>query len=102
MKTYNELLADLEKLKQDIDAAREYEARLIADRVMALLSESGVDIRAIVDCAQSRPRTKVKPKYWNPETGATWSGRGRTPRWLIGKDLEGFRIPSGDSDKYEH
>ncbi|WP_408475216.1 H-NS family nucleoid-associated regulatory protein [Paraburkholderia strydomiana] len=22
------------------------------------------------------------PKYRNPETGETWSGRGRAPRWI--------------------
>ncbi|WP_080424037.1 H-NS family nucleoid-associated regulatory protein [Burkholderia ubonensis] len=21
-------------------------------------------------------------RYWNPHTGATWSGRGRRPKWL--------------------
>ncbi|HDR9504725.1 TPA: H-NS histone family protein [Burkholderia cepacia] len=101
MKTYNELLADFEKLKQDIDAVREYEARLIAERVLALLAESGVDIRAIVDSVQSKPRERkrIKPKYWDPETGATWSGRGRTPRWLVGKDPETFRVPPDNADE---
>ncbi|WP_321790568.1 H-NS histone family protein [Burkholderia pyrrocinia] len=95
MKTYSELLADFEKLKRDIDVVREYEARLIAERVLALLAESGVDIRAIADRLQSKPheRKKIKPKYWDPKTGVTWSGRGRMPRWLVGKDPENFRVP---------
>lgn len=25
---------------------------------------------------------KVPPKYRNPESGETWSGRGKLPRWL--------------------
>ena len=29
---------------------------------------------------------KVAAKYRNPETGTTWSGRGITPKWLLGKD----------------
>lgn len=33
------------------------------------------------------------PKYRNPETGATWSGRGRAPAWLAGaKDQTAFLI----------
>ncbi len=101
MKTYSELLADFEKLKQDIDAVREYEAKLIAERVLALLSESGIDIRAIVNGLQSEPRERkrIKPKYWDPKTGVTWSGRGRTPRWLVGKDPETFRVPRDDADQ---
>ncbi|WP_059499280.1 H-NS family nucleoid-associated regulatory protein [Burkholderia sp. ABCPW 11] len=101
MKTYSELLADFEKLKQDIDAVREYEARLIAGRVLALLSESGGDIRSIVSCAQSKPpeRKRIKPKYWDPKTGVTWSGRGRAPRWLVGKDRETFRVPPDDGNE---
>lgn len=35
---------------------------------------------------------KVQPKYRNPETGEQWSGRGKTPRWLAGKDREKYRI----------
>ncbi|MGN3966367.1 H-NS histone family protein [Burkholderia gladioli] len=105
MKTYNELLADFERLKTDIDTVREREARLIAERVLALLAESGVDLRALLDYSQSRSherrRTKkqrAKAKYWNPETGVTWSGRGRMPRWLVGKDPESFRLPQDDAE----
>ena len=29
-----------------------------------------------------RPVNPVAPKYRNPETGETWSGRGRTPVWM--------------------
>lgn len=35
---------------------------------------------------------KVAPKYRNPETGVTWTGRGKTPLWLVGKDREQFLI----------
>jgi DNA-binding protein H-NS len=31
-------------------------------------------------------------KYRDPETGETWSGRGRAPRWIKDQDLERFRI----------
>ncbi len=39
-----------------------------------------------------RKRGKVAPKYRDPQTGATWTGRGRTPRWLDGKKPEDFLI----------
>ena len=31
-------------------------------------------------------------KYRNPKTGETWSGRGRSPAWLAGKNRERFLI----------
>ena len=41
--------------------------------------------------------TKVAPKYRDPATGKTWSGRGLQPLWLkhaiaAGAELESFRI----------
>lgn len=35
---------------------------------------------------------KLEPKYRDPETGKTWAGRGKYPRWMAGKDKEAFRI----------
>ncbi len=34
---------------------------------------------------------KVAAKYRDPETGETWTGRGRPPRWLAAKEAEGRR-----------
>ena len=35
---------------------------------------------------------KVAAKFRDPETGKTWSGRGREPTWIKGKDREEFKI----------
>jgi DNA-binding protein H-NS len=50
--------------------------------------------------ARGGTRGKVAPKYRDPETGATWAGRGLKPRWLTagiksGKSLEHFAITAG-------
>jgi DNA-binding protein H-NS len=44
-----------------------------------------------------RKYPKVSPRYRNPETSETWSGRGKQPRWLVaameaGKSLDDLRI----------
>lgn len=94
MKTYSELMMQLDLLKKQIEIAREQEAQRIAQRVLELLAESGVDVR---EMAKSPLRgRKVSPKYWNPRTGTTWSGRGRVPKWLVGQDRCQFLIPSSD------
>ena len=53
--------------------------------------------RAAKTTAGATVRTPVPPKYRNPETGATWSGRGKPPRWISdaeagGKARESFLI----------
>jgi len=42
-------------------------------------------------------RSVVKPKYKHTKSGATWSGRGKTPRWMAdeikaGKKRDSFLI----------
>jgi DNA-binding protein H-NS len=52
-----------------------------------------------------KPRRKyprVLPKYRNPQTSETWSGRGKRPRWLVaamksGHKIEEFQISEGGS-----
>jgi len=34
-------------------------------------------------------RAPVPPKFRNPETGATWSGRGKAPRWITEAEEQG-------------
>jgi len=46
---------------------------------------------------RTKPRRTVAPKYRHPESGDTWTGRGRAPRWLTsaenaGATREQFRI----------
>ena len=40
----------------------------------------------------------ISPKYRHPESGATWTGRGSAPRWIVeaendGKSRQQFLIP---------
>ncbi len=41
--------------------------------------------------AAARKTSSLPPKYLDPKTGKTWSGRGRAPAWL-GKRPERFLI----------
>ena len=40
----------------------------------------------------SRKGVPVPAKYRDLTTGKEWSGRGRTPEWLQGKDLADFAV----------
>ncbi|XUM21800.1 H-NS family nucleoid-associated regulatory protein [Bradyrhizobium oligotrophicum S58] len=39
-----------------------------------------------------RQYPRVLPKYRNPQTSETWSGRGKQPRWLVAAIKTGHRI----------
>jgi DNA-binding protein H-NS len=74
----------------------ELEKRLaVLNRGMDVIAQSG-DPQSL----NSKPRRKyprVLPKYRNPQTSETWSGRGKRPRWLVaamksGRGMEEFRI----------
>jgi DNA-binding protein H-NS len=55
----------------------------------------------MVDTKRRRKYPRVMPKYRNPQTSETWSGRGKLPRWLVaamktGRKIEEFRIGEGN------
>src|SRR5205823_4669046 len=37
-------------------------------------------------------KTVGQPKYRDPKTGKTWTGHGRAPNWLVGKNREKYAI----------
>lgn len=39
--------------------------------------------------ANGAAKRAVAPKYRHPETGETWSGRGKPPRWLAAAEAAG-------------
>ncbi|WP_027210467.1 H-NS histone family protein [Burkholderia sp. WSM2232] len=44
---------------------------------------------------RAAPKANRPIRYRNPETGDTWSGRGRRPKWISGnKDIDRFRVRS--------
>src|ERR1700751_3852013 len=77
----------------------ELEKRLaILSRSMVVTSQDG-DSRPLGQKPR-RKYPKVLPKYRNPQTSETWSGRGKRPRWLVaamksGRKIEEFQIGEG-------
>jgi DNA-binding protein H-NS len=100
MTTLHELIAQKEALDQQIaEAQRQAKADGIA-KVRALMTEHEVSITVLslilgADKSKAGKTTadrKVAPKYRDPETGKTWTGRGVAPKWIAGKDREAFLI----------
>ncbi|KWF20839.1 H-NS family nucleoid-associated regulatory protein [Burkholderia pseudomultivorans] len=99
MSTYIELLQQFNRLKQEIESARMREMRRFMGELVELLDRNGVSLNDLVDyhaATGKRLRPMIKPKYLNPMTGQTWTGRGREPKWIRGKDRSGFLIDGSD------
>jgi DNA-binding protein H-NS len=93
--SYRELLAQREKLEKEIAAARDSSRAEILEQIRGLVSDYELHdcVKIIaVNGKASRPSVKAAPKYRNVETGDTWSGRGKPPLWIAGKDRETFLI----------
>lgn len=98
MATYTELKAQLEALQQETEAARIAELQTVIQQVRDVVQQYGITAEDIFG-RQRAPRGKAAkapqpPKYRDPKTGATWSGRGKPPAWIAGKKRERFLIES--------
>jgi DNA-binding protein H-NS len=93
MATYKQLTSQLEKLQVQVSSAREKELRTVISQIKEQIADYGITAEDL-GFSGKRPamgKTALPPKYRNPKTGQTWSGRGRMPAW-IGKNRERFLI----------
>lgn len=96
MATYQQLLAQKAALDAELSELRATEINSVIDRIRTLMAEYGLsldDIRVkrrrgrpprsqgVENTAKTNKQT-LAPKYRDPKTGKTWSGRGRPPGWL--------------------
>ncbi|WP_412527864.1 H-NS histone family protein [Burkholderia lata] len=88
------LQAQLAELDRRIKAARSRERNAVLAQVRELVTSYALTAREIFGQGYS-DRAKlftVGVKYRDPATGATWSGRGRAPAWIVGRDRTAFLI----------
>jgi DNA-binding protein H-NS len=82
---------------------RELEKRLaVLGRGRDAIEDVSLSYNANGKARRKYPR--VLPKYRNPVTSETWSGRGKTPRWLVaaiktGRKIEDFKIGGAAESK---
>ncbi|KVM73923.1 H-NS histone [Burkholderia ubonensis] len=97
MATYQELMAQAKALAAQMEQARLSERAGVINEICAKVREYGVTVEEVFGRVKHgqrgmRPASKVSPKYRDPNTGATWSGRGIEPRWIRGKNRTDFLI----------
>ncbi|RQT37512.1 H-NS family nucleoid-associated regulatory protein [Burkholderia contaminans] len=89
-KRYPELKAQLEALDRQIAQARESARNDAIAAIRALMDEFGIHESELASKRGGRRTGASAPKYRDPETGQTWSGRGKAPAWIAGQDRARF------------
>lgn len=96
MSSYKELLKQREELEKQIQDARKRELAEAVSKVRALVDEYELTAADIFSPARAvragGAGSKVPPKYKNPATGETWTGRGKAPKWIQDQDRSKFEL----------
>jgi DNA-binding protein H-NS len=112
MKTYADIQAEIAKLEKQAQAVLNQERAGVISRIKEAIQVYGFTARELGLGADSKVPSKrnsaSKPKaastattvgvakYRDPQTGKTWTGRGKPPNWIVGaKDREVFLIRPG-------
>ncbi len=95
MKSYIEMQAEIKDLQAKAEKQRQSEIQKAIEEIKQKMSDYGITVDDLSPSRKTRksgPTGTVKPKYRNPETGDTWTGRGKPPRWIAGKDRQQYLI----------
>lgn len=94
MTTYAEYMMQIAELQALAEEARRKELDEARAKIRQLMQAHGIAADELNETPKksSKVQKSVAPKYRDPETGKTWSGRGRAPTWLKGRNKEEFVI----------
>ncbi|ALK92746.1 H-NS histone family protein [Limnohabitans sp. 103DPR2] len=96
--SYKELIKQRDALEQAIAQARENELSEAVRQVRQLVSEFGLTVHDVFPSGRGASKqksstgSKVAPKYRDPVSGQTWTGRGKAPKWIDGKERSPYLI----------
>ncbi|MEZ2739147.1 H-NS histone family protein [Comamonas jiangduensis] len=91
MTQYQELLARKRELDKTIEQIRRTESAAALKTVHELIATFGFTAQQVFPF-QPVQKKKVQAKYYDPETGLSWTGRGKAPKWIEGKDRTAYEI----------
>ncbi|OJA94313.1 H-NS histone family protein [Burkholderia ubonensis] len=97
MTSYRELQAQIEVLQAQAEWVRLEEKKAAVSRIREAIALYDLTPGDLFGDLPRKPRRRAKrgpvpPKYRDPQSGATWSGRGREPLWINGQSREQFLI----------
>jgi DNA-binding protein H-NS len=97
-----QLLAKQEELDKQLADAKARETRVVLLEIVQKMREYNISLNELMgrktgakpaaEAAAGAAASEPVAKYREPVTGATWSGRGRAPHWIAGKNRDDFLI----------
>jgi len=86
---YEEIQSKIEELKAQAEQVKHEEKRQAIEACKAMILSYGVTAKDLgLDKVKGKtgptPGRKIAAKYRDPLSGAVWSGRGKTPKWING------------------
>lgn len=96
---------EIERLRRQAEALQQKQRKPIIDQIVRDMKAHDISLEELTQAfTKGQPgrkksskavkaptsRTPVAPKYKNPDTGETWTGRGKAPRWITAAEAEGW------------
>jgi DNA-binding protein H-NS len=93
MASYKELQDQIAELQRKAEEARAEEVGGAIEKIRMLMSDYEITVNDLVGGKKKSGKSSGTAQVqFRDNEGNTWSGRGRMPRWLSGKDKEQFRV----------
>lgn len=96
MNSIKDLIAERQRLDDLLDEARRMEKLRVLKDIADLAAQNGISIVEIAGAMGHAPkktgRADLPAAFYDPISGRSWTGRGRTPWWLEGKSLDDYRV----------
>ena len=95
---YEEIQAKIADLQAQAEVVKREEKEQAIGMARTMISAYGITAKDLgLDKApklKTGPKVgnKIAAKYRDPQSGATWSGRGKTPKWINGADRSQYAI----------
>jgi len=95
---YEEIQAKIADLQAQAARVKAEEKAQAIEAARAMIDSYGITARDLgldkAPKAKTGPKAgnKIAAKYRDPQSGATWSGRGKTPKWINGADRSQYAI----------
>jgi DNA-binding protein H-NS len=86
-KTYQQLQQEIANLQHQAEQLRQQEIMAVVSDIKAKMAEYDLSLSDLSDGVRAKSvkgagRSAVAAKFRDPASGQTWSGRGRSPKWL--------------------
>lgn len=93
MSDYKTLLQQKAELDARIAEVMKTEKAGAVTEIRTLVQQYQLTEQDVFPTRGAKPKGSVgEPKYRDPATGSTWTGRGKPPNWIAGKDRNEFVI----------